>query len=136
MDLKIKKSELALTDTEYAVLKIFEIRYEDMSARDIHNYLVIDWNIDIDERKVRQIKHSLIFKGHPLGSSFERGYFYIRNEKDLKDAQGTYISHAKTELQVANKLALNVAARENLFPEFEVEQFEIISTGGSINERA
>jgi len=128
VEIKIKKSELALSETENRVLGILKTNTADLSAAGILRILKGN-GIHISERKLREIKSNLILKGYPIGSSYDRGYFYIRNDKDLKDAQAALILHAKSELQIANKLAKNIMDMNNLLP-MDIEQYEIISMGG------
>lgn len=68
-------------------------------------------------RELRKMKEETINAGYPIGSNNSRGYFFITNPVDKKDALHEYKSKAVTMLQRMNQINKNTQTFYKLTPD-------------------
>jgi len=74
----------------------------DTKRKDLLKYLRSE-GYEITDREMRAIKEEVMTK-YLIGSNNERGYFVIRNIRDLNDAKEEYWSKIKTMIDKIKKL--------------------------------
>jgi len=89
----------------------------DTKRKDLLKFLQSE-GYEITDREMRAIKEEVMTK-FLIGSNNERGYFVIRNIKDLNDAKEEYWSKIKTMIDKIKKLEEAFWREQNaLFDEF------------------
>jgi len=84
------------------LIKLYLLGKGDSKRKEVLAYLRSS-GFNITDREMRAIKEKVMTE-YLIGSNNERGYFIIRDKKDLDDAKAEYWSKIKSMIEKINKL--------------------------------